>query len=116
MEKVKGVLTGAKEGWLKLDTKKRIAMISVIVTVILATSIFTYNRNKIDYATLFTNLEMQDAGIIVDDLETQGINYKLENNGRNILIDESIVDEYRLELAMNGMMPQSSTGFEIFDN
>lgn len=116
MEKVKSVLEGAKEGWLKLDIKKRIAMISVIGIVILAASILTYNSNKTNYATLFTNLEMQDAGIIVDDLETKGVKYKLENNGRNILIDEGLVDEYRLELAMNGMMPESSTGFEIFDN
>lgn len=116
MEKVKGALTGAKEGWLKIDTKKRITMIVIITVVILLASIITFNTNKVDYATLFTNLEMQDAGVIVNDLETKGIKYKLESNGRNILIDKDLVDEYRLELAMNGMMPESSTGFEIFDN
>ncbi|WFA07901.1 flagellar basal-body MS-ring/collar protein FliF [Tissierella sp. Yu-01] len=116
MESIKKTLDGAKEGWNNLDKKKKIIMVTSIIAIILIVSVLTYNNNKINYALLFSNLELQDAGIIVNDLETNGIKYKIENNGRNILIDENKVDEYRLQLAMNGMMPESSTGFEIFDD
>ncbi|MDD4726979.1 MAG: flagellar basal-body MS-ring/collar protein FliF [Tissierellia bacterium] len=116
MDSVKKTLDGARAGWDKLDKKKKITMISAIVAIVVIVFIFTYNLNKIDYALLFKDLELDDAGVIVTDLETNKINYKLENNGRNILIDKDMVDEYRLQLAMNGMMPESSTGFEIFDD
>lgn len=116
MDSIKKTLDGAKEGWNNLDKKKKIIMISSITAIILLVSVLTYNNNKTNYALLFSNLELQDAGIIVNDLETNGIKYKLENNGRNILIEDDKVDEYRLQLAMNGMMPESSTGFEIFDD
>lgn len=116
MESVKSTLDGAKNGWNKIDTKKRISMIILVTGIVLIVSILTYNSNKVNYVTLFSNLELQDAGIIVNDLEIKKIKYKLESNGRDILIDDNIVDEYRLQLAMEGMMPESSTGFEIFDN
>src|SRR5690606_25990814 len=45
----------------------------------------------------------------------QGVAYKLEDNGTTILIDSSLVDKYRIELAMNDMVPENSIGFEIFD-
>lgn len=115
-DSIKKTLHGAKDGWDKISIKKKIAMISVIFGIILLVTILTYNNNKVDYAVLFSNLELSDAGTIVNDLETKGIKYKLENNGRNILIDDGLVDGYRLQLAMDGMMPESSTGFEIFDN
>lgn len=116
MDSVKSTLDGAKNGWNKIDSKKRVTMLTFVTGIILIVSILTYNSNKVNYVTLFSDLELQDAGIIVNDLETKKIKYKLESNGRNILIDDDIVDEYRLQLAMDGMMPESSTGFEIFDD
>ena len=88
-ESIKTILNNVKDGWTKLEKKKKIAMIVVILSIISLVSIVAINQNKVDYATLFSNLELQDAGVIVNDLETQGIKYKLENNGRNILIDQS---------------------------
>ena len=116
MEKVTQVVDGAKNGWTKIDTKKRITLVSVFVAVILIASVFTYFSKKVNYTALFRNLEFQDAGNIINDLESKKIQYKLENNGRDILIDEKHVDKYRIQLAMDGMMPENSTGFEIFDN
>ena len=116
MESIKKTLGGAKSGWDKLDKKKQITMISSIIAIVVIVSAIGYYLNKVDYALLFKDLELSDAGLIVSDLESNRISYKLENNGRNILIDKRKVDEYRLQLAMNGMMPESSTGFEIFDD
>lgn len=116
MDSIKDVLGKVKSGWTNMDKKKRIAMISLISGIIFIGAFLTYSNNKVNYATLFNNLELDDAGTIVNDLEAQKIKYKLEGNGRNILIDERLVDEYRIQLAMNGMMPESSTGFEIFDD
>lgn len=115
-EGINNILNKVKESWSNLEKKKKIGMVAIILTISLLTIFVGYTQNKVDYASLFTNLELQDAGTIVNDLETKGIKYRLENNGKNILIDESLIDGYRIQLAMDGMMPQSSTGFEIFDN
>lgn len=116
MEKITEIIDGAKNGWKKIDTKKKIILVSVFVTVIAIAFISTYFSKKVNYTVLFRNLEFQDAGNIINDLESRKIQYKLENNGRDILIDEKHVDKYRIQLAMDGMMPENSTGFEIFDN
>ena len=116
MEKITEIIDGAKNGWNKIDTKKKIALVSVFVIVILIASIFTYVSKKTNYVVLFRNLELEDAGNIISDLESKKMSYKLENDGRDILIDEKQVDKYRLQLAMDGMMPENSTGFEIFDD
>ena len=91
-------------------------MVVLIASIILFASLYTYITKKPNYVTLFSNLDLEDAGNIVNDLEIKKINYKLEDEGTKILIDEKLVDEYRLQLAMEGNMPEKSSGFEIFDN
>lgn len=115
-ETLKNTFNGVKDGWEKIDSKKRRFLIfTVIIGIILILSL-TYVINKVNYAMLFNNLEIDDAARIVNDLETKKIKYKLENGGRTILIDGGTVDNYRMELAMQNLLPDSSTGFEIFDN
>ena len=116
MESIKTTLSSAKEGWNKISKKKKIIMIGIIIGTILIAILFSYNKNKTEYSTLFSNLELEDSGYIVNDLKSKKIKYKLENNGRDILIDSDFVDQYRIQLAMDGMMPENSTGFEIFDD
>ena len=111
-----GILDGVKGGWNKIDAKKKVAMVTIIIATILFISIYTYNSKKVDFVILFRDLEFQDAGNIVSDLDAKKINYKLANNGRDILVDGKTIDKYRLQLAMDGMMPENSSGFEIFDN
>lgn len=116
MDRFTGIIDGAKSGWNKIDTKKKMTIMVLVVSVILFVSFYTYFTQRVKLVTLFSNLELQDAGNIVSDLDAKKIEYKLENDGKDILIDESLVDKYRLQLAMDGMMPENSTGFEIFDD
>lgn len=116
MDKLKAIVNKAKDGWNKMDKKKRTIMVSLLAGVILFTSMYTYFNKKVNYVVLFNNLEFEDAGYIVNDLESKKIDYKLEDNGRKILIDDKHVDKYRLQLAMEGNLPENSSGFEMFDN
>ncbi len=116
MNKAKEIGTSIKEGWLQLDKAKRTRLIVFVSTALVLVGLIGYFTQRSSYTVLFSNLEDADAGAIVEDLEAQGMKYRLEDNGSTILVDEKEVDNYRIELAMNGMMPQKSTGFEIFDN
>lgn len=116
MENIKTKLNGAKEGWNKISNKKKITMVVLIASIALFGYLYSNFINKSEYVTLFTNMDFADAGNIVNDLEIKGIEYKLEENGTKILIPEDRVDKYRLQLAMDGNLPENSKGFEIFDD
>lgn len=115
MDKVKNIIQDIKSGWEELDKKKRIRLIVIVASITILLFILVYFTQRTEYKVLFSDLEEADAGAIVEDLETKNMNYKLEDNGSTILIDKNEVDNYRIELAVNGPMPANSTGFEIFD-
>ncbi|WP_035051360.1 flagellar basal-body MS-ring/collar protein FliF [Carnobacterium pleistocenium] len=115
MDGIKKIWTGIKDGWTNLGKNKRIGLVLVLFLVISIVTGLTYYTQKVEYATLFSDLEEADAGTIVNDIKTKGIAYKLEDNGTTILIDQAQVDTYRIELAVNDLLPKSTTGFEIFD-
>lgn len=115
MEKMKDAFENVKSGWENMDKKKRILMISVVVLIFASVALFTY-LNRVTYAPLFTNLDLDDSGRIVEDLKTKKIDYKLEDGGKDILIDEKLIDGYRIEVATEGNMPEKSSGFEMFDD
>lgn len=117
MESIKNTTGKIKGGWQKIEPGKRKALILAVTGVLLFAVLFSLYSGQVTYTTLFSGLELQDAAAIIEDLDARGnIPYKLENGGKDILVDEKHVDKYRLELAMNGMMPENSTGFEIFDD
>jgi flagellar M-ring protein FliF len=116
MDGVKSTFSNAKSGWAKIDKEKKNRMIATIVIIALVVIGITSLANRVTYRVLFTNLELSDAGGIVNDLETKKIKYKVADGGTTILIDEDYIDTYRMDLAMNGMLPENSIGFEIFDS
>lgn len=116
MNKVKDIGASIKDGWLQLEEKKRKRLVILVLVALILLGTIGYVTQRSQYTVLFSDLADADAGAIVDDLEAQGIEYQLEDNGTTILVDEDYVDTYRIDLAVNGMMPEKSTGFEIFDD
>ncbi|OJF90873.1 flagellar basal-body MS-ring/collar protein FliF [Alkalibacterium sp. 20] len=115
MNKVKEMGLSIQNGWIQLDKTKRKRLVIFVSMALISTLIIGYFMQRSTYTVLFSNLDEADAGAIVEDLESQSLAYQLEANGTTILIDEKEVDNYRIDLAVNGLMPQKSTGFEIFD-
>lgn len=115
MDKFKSIAEDVKSGWEKFDKKKRIQLISLVVAIAILLFGIVYYTSRTEYKVLFSELEESDAGLIVEDLEAKGMEYQLENNGTTILIDKNLVDEYRINIAVDGPMPSTNTGFEIFD-
>lgn len=116
MDKIKEIGNTIREGWMSLTPSKRKKMIAIVSVAAALLLMLAYFAQRTTYTVLFSNLDEADAGAIVEDLETQNMTYRLEDSGRTILIDEQQVDHYRINLAVDGLMPDSSTGFEIFDN
>lgn len=116
MDRIKKIRDDIKSGWDNMEKSKRTQLIVFVSAIIIVLASLTYFTQRTEYKVLFSNLEEADSGAIVEDLTANGIDYRLENNGTTILIDEKQVDNYRIQLASDGLMPESSTGFEIFDS
>lgn len=71
--------------------------------------------SKVEYATLFTQLEPTEAGKIVEKLKEKKIPYKLEDNGTTILVDKNKVYDTRISIAAEGLPESGIVGYEIFD-
>lgn len=115
MDRLKSIGTDIRDGWQGLDKKKKNRLVILVVLATLIIGGLAYFTQRTNYTVLFSNLDEAEAGSIVEDLETQGLDYELSDGGTTILIDEAELDEYRINLATNGLMPNTSTGFELFD-
>lgn len=81
------------------------------LTVVVVVLVFQH----VTYGMLFTNLDAEQAGPVVEKLRERHVDYKLSNGGRTILVPEKDVYQLRLELA--GEVPQGGGGggYELFD-
>src|ERR1700757_1132368 len=65
--------------------------------------------------TLFTDLSLEDSSSIIKDLERQGVQYELRNEGSTILVPKDRVTRLRMKLAEGGLPKGGGVGYEIFD-
>jgi flagellar M-ring protein FliF len=93
-----------------------ISAIAVLLAFLAFLIIFDKDSTKLDdgYRVLFDNVTPQDAGLIIQNLETSQIPYKIENEN-TIKVPKDIVYEQRIKIAALGIPKNSRVGFELFD-
>ena len=107
-----------RELWNRYDNRHRYAFIGGIIALVLAIAgISFWYGNKPEYVPLYTNLEMKDAGDVVNSLKETGVPYELveDKRGSTILVPATQVHNLRLDLAAAGL-PRGNKGFELFDD
>ena len=67
------------------------------------------------WGALFRNLDAPEAAQVVDALKAAKVDYKLENNGKDVLVRREKLDEQRLSFAAQGLPKSGTVGWEIFD-
>ncbi|MGC9324316.1 MAG: flagellar basal-body MS-ring/collar protein FliF [Desulfomonilia bacterium] len=90
-----------------------LAVLGLVLAVALVTILWSIAPN---YQYLFTDLNEQDASMIVQNLKENRIPYKLVKGGSAVMIPEENVYETRLSLAAQGV-PKGGLGkgFALFD-
>jgi len=68
-----------------------------------------------DMALLYGDLEINDSSQIVAELESMGVGYELQGNGRRILVPRDQVLRLRMAVAQEGLPTGGTIGYEIFD-
>jgi flagellar M-ring protein FliF len=99
-----------------ISVGKRIAIFILVVGSLLGFVFLMNWAGQSEFHPLYTNLDSQDAGIILNRLKDQKIPYRISSNGSTILIPQEHLYETRMDLASEGLPQGGSIGFEVFDN
>jgi len=87
---------------------------SAILTTILLIVLLTF-LNEPAYSPLYSDMTSDDASKVIEFLNAQKIQYKIEDNGKTILVPKDKLYETRLNLAGKGIPTSGTIGYELFD-
>lgn len=113
MSKLSESLKKQKDKLNEMSKAKKIALAIVTSVAIITVIILSIVAFKPKYAVLFSNMTPEDSGAIIEKLEENKYNYKIEGN--SILVEKKNVDKLRMELSSQVSLKEGSHGFELFD-
>lgn len=96
-----------------LQQKLAIAGSGALVLVLLWVLVFFMNR--VEYQTLYADLDPQEAQGLIQKLTDLKVPYELGTDGRTIKVAADKIAEVRIQLASQGLPESGRIGFEIFD-
>lgn len=100
----------------EMSTVRFAATALTILTFLVLFGIYLTKINSNDYATLYSDLELQDSAKVTQELDNQKINYEVSGDGSIIKVHKAQVVKTRLALAQVGLPNSGSViGYEIFD-
>jgi flagellar M-ring protein FliF len=100
--------------WKEAPKSQKLIIIMVAVSVIMAIILLAV-INAPKYVLLLTTKTEEDAGPILQQLESLGIPYKVEAGNKILIPSNYNVYEVRMRLASAGVLAGTSRGFEILD-
>lgn len=111
INKIKEFFKNKSKQFKELKIEKKIAILVGIIAIILALIFGVKYINDSKYSLLFSGLNSDDANSITKQLESDGVEMKIE--GDSIYVPKEQVDKLRLELS--GSLSNGSKGFELMD-
>ena len=111
ISKIKEFFKNKSKQFKELKIEKKIAILVGIIAIILALIFGVKYINDSKYSLLFSGLNSDDANSITKQLESDGVEMKIE--GDSIYVPKEQVDKLRLELS--GSLSNGSKGFELMD-
>src|SRR3984885_12813563 len=98
-----------------LNPRQLATLVIVAIAVGLGLMWFSRWERESGMRPLYTGLAPEDASAIVQKLREGGVDFKITNNGTELLAPEDKVPELRLQMAGSGLPKTGRIGFEIFD-
>jgi flagellar M-ring protein FliF len=89
--------------------------IFAVVALVIGGYFFATWAGQPTYAPLFSGLAPADANAIVDQLNTDGVTYKLADGGSTILVPQDQVYAERIKVSAAGLPSQGEAGYELLD-
>ena len=116
----KQVLAQLTAIWRKLSLQQKIVTTALVAFTLLGmTGLIIWSQKSVSkesgYKTLYSNLEVDEAATITEELQKAGYKYKVENDGRSIAVEAKQLYEIRMAMAREGLPHQTGFGYELFD-
>jgi flagellar M-ring protein FliF len=92
----------------------RVVIAGVAAVLLVVFAVFAYSQYHTEYKPLFTGLSPEEAGKLVQLMQTKSIPHRLEAGGTTISVPSERYAAARVELAAEGSS-LTGKGFELFD-
>jgi flagellar M-ring protein FliF len=115
MERLQNLFLQLREFLAGLPPARRASFIGMTVAILAGTFGLLIWVQRPQYSTLFTKLDANDAGAVVEYLKGAKIPYRIGEDGSSIEVSKANLYEARMALAARGLPQGGSIGFEIFD-
>jgi flagellar M-ring protein FliF len=99
----------------QLSVGKRITLAALVLGTVAGLWILIAWTGNAEYRVLYTNLDPEDAGLVLAKLKERKIPYRIGEDGRSVLVPATQLYETRMELASQGLPQGGQVGFELFD-
>ena len=94
-----------------LSLTKRVTILVALGVILIGMISMIFVANRPSWAPLYSNVEPGDAAAIVEKLQENQIPYMLAPGGRTVMVEPHRVDQARLTLAKEKVLPGSGVGF-----
>jgi len=101
--------------WREMSPPQRVVVIAFVALAVSVVILVGTLASKPRMSVLFSGLEREDAGAIVQKLTEQKIPYRLSADGTTVEVPANKVYDLRLQMATQGLPQGGSVGFELFD-
>lgn len=108
-------MQGGLEFLKSLGAARLAAMGAVAVALIGFFAFLIVHLSAPTMVPLYTDLDYEDSGAVVRELERRGIAYELRYEGTTVLVPSTDVLRLRMDLASAGLPSGGGVGYEIFD-
>ncbi len=100
---------------MELPLQKKLLLLALPLSILAVFLILAVYASSPNYATLYTGLSQEDMQAVLMELDKEGVNYKIGQDGKTVLVPESMVADLRLKLAAKGVPNKGIIGYEVFD-
>src|SRR5262249_34271560 len=110
-----GPLEQVKLFFTRYSLQQKLALAGSAALVLILLWVLVYFVNRVEFQTLYADLDPQEAQGIVQKLQELKVPYELGADGRTIRVAADKLAEVRIQLASQGLPESGRIGFEIFD-
>ena len=92
------------------------SIIGVTAAVLIGLMLIIFRLSQPPMSLLYSGLDFDDAGRIMQRLDQIGVPYEIKGNGTMVFAPKDQTLRLRMDLASEGLPSGGSVGYEIFDN
>lgn len=101
--------------WQRISFTQRLFVAGLSLLVIAGFFGFILWINQPNYKILYSNLGVEDANRVVKMLQAEKVGYRLEDDGKTVLVPAPKLYDLRIKVAGEAGLVGTGIGFEIFD-